>query len=196
MAQPGGLAHQFIDQFVEATLRGSLRDDRQDAIATIAIRKILIGSEHLWMTFEYSKKRLWRVQLMDRHVDDIVVDGCCRIFIEVVADSRPVCKKMLNCDRVVDERKIAAEDRTNGSVEREDPLFNESHHRQSCESFCHAGYAETVAEVFAVSAARYANPYAELRSVESRWSRRMAPEKSDAIARLSMSVTSWCTDRA
>jgi hypothetical protein len=67
---------------------------------------------------------------VDGHRREVLGDVVDLVFVEVVADPRPVRQEMLDGDGVVDQGEIFAEHRPSGRLEVQRPVLDETHDRE------------------------------------------------------------------
>src|SRR5207247_1479122 len=81
---------------------------------------------------EYDHVVLGRGELVyrDRHAVPVRVE--LDALVEIVADARPVREQVLDRHLVVDERKVATENRAGGGRELEQPVFDQAHDANDC----------------------------------------------------------------
>ena len=71
---------------------------------------------------------------MNRDGEYMVGDRALDLLVEVVADARSMREQVLDCDPVVDQRQVVAEQGTGGRGEVERPVMHEAHHGQGGEA--------------------------------------------------------------
>ena len=113
----------------------ALGDQREQHIAPVAVRESFIGSELLRVPAENREVLLGCPQLVNRYGHHVVVDREVGLFVEVVADARPVREQLLDGHVVGDQRKIASEYRTRRCFEAQKTLLDQTHDRECGQPF-------------------------------------------------------------
>ena len=104
-----GCAHALRNELVKRGSRGPLGDQREDDIATVAVREPFTGRELLREPVERGEVLLGGPQLVHRDPRYVILDLVAGVFVEIVADPGPMREQLLDGYLVVDEREIASE---------------------------------------------------------------------------------------
>ena len=141
----GGLADSPLDELVIRHPARPFGDHRQHHVAAVAVREALVGCEGGGVPVEHREIALGRVELVHGNRQHVVRDRPARILVEVVADSGAVREKMLDRHRVVDQRKVVAENRARRRRELERAILDQAHHRERRQPFrCACGREQRV----------------------------------------------------
>src|SRR5207245_10988549 len=107
--QARGGAPALRDDLVNRGSRGPLGDQREDDIATVAVREPFTGRELLREPVERGEVLLGGPQLVHRDPRYVILDLVAGVFVEIVANPGPMREQVLDGHLVVDEREIASE---------------------------------------------------------------------------------------
>ena len=148
------------------------------------------------MPVEHRQVLLGGRQLVHGHGQHVVGDLVTGVFVEVVADARPVREQLFHRDVVGDERQVPAEDGTGRRGEAQGILLDQADDRQRGHALRAAGDGELRVDRVGRRRGAMARPYAWTNPISPSRSTRTTPENPVRAATESTSASRGIRIRA